>query len=117
MMCTPAFRSLSTSQTVHSASRFGNIQSSSPLGPPTKPSTEICICRMRSRMTLLLELALLGEGVAGGRLAHGLADGTHGTHFHAAHARRRDARGDADGVVQVARVDEIEPGELLLGFG
>lgn len=43
--------------------------------------------------------------------------GADGPHLHAAHRRRRNLRGDLDGLVEVARLDELEPGELLLGLG
>src|SRR6187455_2541376 len=38
-------------------------------------------------------------------------------HFDAAELRRRNPRRDLDGFVEIARVDEIEARELLLGFG
>src|SRR5439155_22345946 len=47
MMCTPARHTFSMVQAVASLSRLLKIQSSSPFGPPTKPSTETDILRMR----------------------------------------------------------------------
>src|SRR5262249_45885808 len=38
------------------------------------------------------------------------------THLHAALARRRDLRGDLNGIVEIPRLDEVEAGQLLLGF-
>src|ERR1700687_2248386 len=38
-------------------------------------------------------------------------------HLDAAHASRRYFRGDLDGVVQVPGVNQIEPGQLLIGLG
>ena len=50
MMCTPARHTFSMVQAVASLSRLLKIQSSSPFGPPTKPSTETDILRMRFLM-------------------------------------------------------------------
>src|SRR5439155_10049408 len=40
-----------------------------------------------------------------------------GTHLDAPHARRWNLRRQLDGFVQVRGVDQVEPGELLLGLG
>src|SRR5688572_5410043 len=51
------------------------------------------------------------------RLGHGFADRPHRPHLDTAHRRRGNLRGELDGLVQVARLDEIEPGETFLGLG
>src|SRR5258706_13676983 len=49
--------------------------------------------------------------------AHRLADRPDRPHFHRADLRRRDARGDLDRLVQVARLDHVEAREALLRLG
>src|SRR5215469_6256272 len=51
---------------------------------------------------------------AGSRL---LPDRADGPDFHAAYLRGRGLRGDLNGLVEVARLDQIETGELLLRLG
>src|SRR6185295_12416339 len=51
MRWAPACQSLSTIQPVASDPKPGKIQSSSPFGPPAKPSSDICICRMSLRIS------------------------------------------------------------------
>src|SRR6185436_11278568 len=41
---------------------------------------------------------------------------THRSHLDAAFARRRDLGGDLYGLVEIAGVDQVEAGELFLGF-
>src|SRR5262245_11301340 len=49
--------------------------------------------------------------------AHRLADRPDRPHFRRADRRGRDARGDLDRLVQVARLDHVEAREALLGLG
>src|SRR5687768_6169717 len=53
----------------------------------------------------------------GPRRSHVFADRPDRAHLDAADRGRRDAGGDLDGLVQVARLDQVEAGEAFLGLG
>src|SRR3974377_2458485 len=57
------------------------------------------------------------DRIAPARNARTLADRTYRADLDAADLRRRNLRGELDGLVEVARLDQIEPGELLLRLG
>ncbi|MCR6656453.1 MAG: hypothetical protein NVV63_11720 [Opitutus sp.] len=54
--------------------------------------------------------------ISAGPARHDPRDLVHGAHLDGAEPRHRNARGEADGVVEVACFDEDEAGELFLGL-
>src|SRR6188508_601898 len=74
--------------------------------------TKICECMMR----FLLVGVRSRPGGRGSLLGADLQL-ANGPHFDAAELRRRNLRGELDGFVEIARFEEIEARELLLGLG